>query len=137
VPDPDASRPRLVSVGEEPEKPAESPAAEGSEAASGRTSKRVLWLLAVLSIAVLAGLVAQTLRVQSLQQENEELTGELFATRSALDAYAARFAEVRQSVDALLVQFEKLDALVNSDPLTPPPETPTESEPTADLGDRP
>ena len=137
MPDPDASRPRLVSVGEGSEDPGESPAAEGSEAASGRTPKRILWLLAVLSIALLAGLVAQTLRVQALEQENEELTGELFATRSALDAYADRFAEVRESVDALLAQFEELDALVNSDPLAPPPESPTESEPTAELGDRP
>ena len=133
--DPDASRPRLVSVGEDHEEPAESPAAEGSEAASGRTPRRVFWLLVVLSIALVAGLVAQTLRVQALQQENEELTGELFATRSALDAYAARFAEVRESVDGLLAQFKELDALVSADPLAPPPESPTELEPTAELGD--
>ena len=132
MPDADASRPRLVSVGEES---AESPAAEGSEAASGRTPRRVLWLLVVLSIALVAGLVAQTLRVQALQQENEALTGELFAARSALDAYATRFAEVRESVDGLLARFEELDALVSADPLAPPPEPPTGSEPTAELGD--
>jgi hypothetical protein len=136
VSDPDSSRPRLVSLGEDyGEEPAEAPAAEASESASGPTPRRVLWLLVVLSIALLAGLVAQTLRAGALQEANEELTGELFATRSALDAYVARFAEVRESIDGLQVQLEQLDALVSADPLAPPPGSETETEPTAELGD--
>ena len=134
MPDPDSSRPRRVSVGENHgEKPAEPPATEASESASGPTPRRVFWLLVVLSIALLAGLLAQTLRAGALQEANEELTGELFATRSALDAYVARFTEVRESIDGLQVQLEQLDALVSADPLAPPPEP--ETEPAGELGD--
>jgi hypothetical protein len=136
VSDPDSSRPRLVSVGEDyEEKPAEAPAAEASDSASGPMPRRVLWLLVVLSIAVMVGLVAQTLRARALQQANEVLTGELFATRSALDAYVARFAEVRESIDGLQTQLEQLDALVSADPLAPPPGSELETEPAAELSD--
>jgi hypothetical protein len=115
------------------EKPVEPPAGEASESASGPAPQRVFWLLVVLSIALLAGLVAQTLRAGALQDANEALTGELFATRSALDAYVARFAEVRESIDGLQVQLEHLDALVSADPLAPPPEP--ETGPSGELGD--
>jgi len=136
VSDPDSSRPRLVSVGEgcrgEPAQPA---AAEAPESASGPAPRRVLWLLVALSIALLAGLVAQTLRAGSLREANEALTGELFATRSALDAYVDRFAEVRESIDGLQVQLQQLDALVSADPLAPPPDFESEAEPSPDAGD--
>ena len=134
--DPDSSRPRLVSLGEDyGEEPAEAPAAEASESASGPIPRRTLWLLVVLSIALLAGLVAQTLRAGALRDANEALTGELFATRSALDAYVERFAEVRESIDGLQVQLEQLDALVSADPLVPPPGPESETEPAGELGD--
>jgi hypothetical protein len=123
-------------VGEGPrEEPAEPPAAEASESASGPIPRRALWLLVVLSIALLAGLVAQTLRAGALQDANEALTGELFATRSALDAYVSRFTEVRESIDGLQVQLEQLDALVSADPLAPPPGPESEAGPTGELGD--
>ena len=128
--DPDSSRPRLVSVGaDHEEEPAEALAAEASDSASGPMSRRVRWLLVVLAIAVMAGLLAQTLRARALQRANEELTGELFTTRSALDAYVTRFAEVRESIGGLQAQLEQLDALVSADPLTPLPGSESETEP--------
>jgi len=114
--------------------PAEPPAAEAPESASGPAPRRLLWLLVALSIALLAGLVAQTLRAGSLREANEALTGELFATRSALNAYVERFAEVRQSIDGLQVQLERLDALVSADPLEPLPDSESESEPLPEVG---
>jgi hypothetical protein len=127
-----------VSVGEDHEETsAEAPAAEASDSASRPMPRRVFWLLVVLSIAVLAGLVVQTLRARALQRANAELAGELFATRSALDAYVARFAEVRESIAGLQSQLEQLDALVNADPLSPPSESGTEptTGPTTEPGD--
>jgi uncharacterized protein HemX len=115
--DGDGSRPRLVSVSDDHAPP---PAAEASEPAGRPASRWLLWLLAVLALAALAGLVAQTQRARMLQGENDALSGELFATRTALDAYVARFAEVRESIDGLQVQLEQLDALVSGDPLAPP-----------------
>jgi len=142
VSDPDSTRPRLVSVGEgRGETPAEPPAEEAPESASETPSRRVYWLLVALSIALLAGLVGQTLRAGSLKEANEELTGELFAARSALEAYAARFAEVRESINGLQAQLEQLDALVSSDPLAPPPpagsDTGSENEPGSEPGTEP
>jgi uncharacterized protein HemX len=109
------------------------PAADASDSASGSAPRRVFWLVVVLSIAAIAGLLVQTQRFRASQEENARLTGELFATRSALDAYVTRFAAVRESVDGLQAQFEKLDALVSWDPLAPEPES--ETEPTAESGD--
>jgi hypothetical protein len=146
MPDGDSSRPRLVSVGDDrAAKDAAPQAADASESADRPSSRRLLWLLAVLALAALAGLVAQTQRARTLQGENVALSGELFATRTALDAYVARFAEVRESIDGLQAQLEQLDVLVSGDPLAPPPELEPEPvsepvpepapEPAPELGD--
>jgi hypothetical protein len=81
----------------------------------------------VLVIVAVAGLAAQTVRTRTLEAENAALAGELFATRSALDAYVARFAEVRLSLDGLRAQVEQLDALVSADPLAPAPDAAPET----------
>jgi len=130
------SRPRLVNVDDNrAEKAARPPAADASESVSRPVPRRFFWLLVVLAIAATAGLVAQTLRVGALQGENEVLAGELFTTRSALDAYVARFAEVRESIDGLQAQIEQLDSLVSADPLAPPPEPESESGAAEAFGD--
>jgi hypothetical protein len=137
VSDPDSTRPRLVSVGEGTgRESAEPAAAEAPEPASGPAPRRLLWLLVVLSIALLAGLVVQTLRAGSLREANEALSGELFATRAALDAYVDRFAEIRESIGGLQLQLQQLDALVSADPLAPAPapEPGSEPEPVPDAG---
>ena len=111
------TRPRLVSVnGDGAEK---APDPSPSAAAAGTAPRRLLWLLVALVIVAVAGLGAQTVRTRALQAENAVLAGELFTTRSALDAYVARFAEVRLSLDGLRAQVEQLDALVSADPLAP------------------
>jgi uncharacterized protein HemX len=116
--DANSPRPRLVSVSDDPaDEAGGSPAAEAPGSAAGKAPRRLLWVLAVLVIAAVVGLVAQTLRTRTLQAENEALVGELFATRSALDAYVARFAEVRDSIEGLQAQLTELDSLVSEDPL--------------------
>jgi hypothetical protein len=123
-----ASRPRLVSVNGDGTDEAGGPrGADSSRFAAGPAPRRLLWLLVVLVIAALAGLAAQTVRNRALQDENAALVGELFATRSALDAYVARFAEVRRSLDGLRTQVDQLDALVSVDPLAAAPEAAAET----------
>jgi uncharacterized protein HemX len=120
-----SSRPRLVSVnGDGAEK---APEPSPSAAPAGTAPRRLLWLLVVLVIVAVAGLAAQTVRTRTLEAENAALAGELFATRSALDAYVARFAEVRLSLDGLRAQVEQLDALVSADPLAPAPDAAPET----------
>jgi hypothetical protein len=80
----------------------------------------LFWLLLALFIAASAGLVVQTQHAGELQGTIEALEGELFTTRSALDAYEVRFGEVRDSVASLQAQLERLNALVNADPLSEP-----------------
>ena len=79
-------------------------------------------LLGLLLVAAVVGLLVQQSRVQALQGQNDALAGELFTARSALDAYGARFAEVRESVEGLQGQLEQLGLLVNADPLQAAPE---------------
>ena len=57
---------------------------------------------------------------RELRQTVSALEGELFTTRTALDAYELRFSEVRDSVGSLKAQLEQLNALVNADPLAEP-----------------
>ena len=121
--DPDSSRPRLVSVdGERAQEPEQPAVEEASDSASGLTARRGFWLLVAIALAATAGLAYQTLNAQALQDRNEALAGELFATRSALDAYVGRFADVKDSIAGLQAQIEQLDALVSTDPLAPAPE---------------
>jgi hypothetical protein len=117
VVDPDSPRPRLVSVGGDAPEPASDGPGAASDSETGPSGRRLPWLLAVLLVAAVAGLVVQGSRVQALQAKNAELSGELFTARSALDAYASRFAEVRQSIGGLQAQIAELEALVSADPL--------------------
>jgi len=111
--DAEPHRPRLVSVGgDAPGAAAEGPAGESS-------GGRAVWLLALLLVAAILGLVAQGVRVQALRAENAELNGQLFTARTALEAYGARFAEVRQSIGGLQEKIAELEALVSADPLEP------------------
>ena len=116
--DANSSQPRLVSVSDDPANEAGGgAAAEASGSAARAMPRRLFWVLAVLAIAAIVGLVAQTLRTRALQTENDALVGELFAARSALDAYVARFAEVRGSIEGLQAQLAELGSLVGEDPL--------------------
>ena len=116
--DTDSPRPQLVSVSDDPaDEAGRSPPPEAPGSAAGAAPRRLFWVLAVLAIAAIVGLVAQTLRARALQTENDALVGEIFATRSALDAYVTRFAEVRQSIEGLQAQLTELGSLVGEDPL--------------------
>jgi uncharacterized protein HemX len=124
--DSNRTRPHLVAVGD--------PASEASETApeevrSGDDSGRgaAFWLLVALALAVTVGLVIQTQRAGELEGTIAALEGELFTTRTALDAYEARFEEVRDSVGSLQAQLEALNALVNADPLEVAPEAPADA----------
>jgi hypothetical protein len=116
--DPDQTRPHLVAVGD--------PAGDAPDATPDETSGEptgrgaAFWLLVALALAMTAGLVVQTQRAGELAGTIEALEGELFTTRTALDAYQARFDEVRDSVGGLRAQLEALNALVNADPLADP-----------------
>ena len=79
-------------------------------------------MLGILLVAAVVGLLVQQSRVQDLRGQNDVLVGELFTARSALDAYGARFIEVRESVEGLQAQLQQLDLLVNADPLEAAPE---------------
>ena len=85
-----------------------------------RSDSWLAWLLVALVVVAAAGLVVQTQRAGELQGAVELLEGELFTTRTALDAYEARFDEVRDSVGSLQAQLEQLNALVSADPLADP-----------------
>ena len=115
------TRPHLVAVADSAKEPAAAPP-EGDRADASEPSGRgwPFWLLLVLVIAASAGLVVQTQHAGELQGTIEALEGELFTTRTALDAYQVRFDEVRDSVGSLQAQLEQLNALVNADPLAEP-----------------
>ena len=73
------------------------------------------------------GLVTQGVRLQALQRKNSELSGELFTARTALEAYVARFTEVRESIGGLQEKIDELEALVSADPLEPEVQAPQEA----------
>ena len=114
-------RPHLVAVGDSTDEPSVAAPAEDRATASESPGRGWLfWLLVALVVVAAAGLVVQTQRAGELQGAVELLEGELFTTRTALDAYEARFDEVRDSVGSLQAQLEQLNALVNADPLSEP-----------------
>jgi hypothetical protein len=116
--DADHTRPHLVAVGDAANEAIEGPSSEDQAQAFDATGRGWLfWLLVVLLLAVSAGLVIQTQHAGDLRGTVEVLEGELFTTRTALDAYGVRFDEVRDSVGSLQAQLEQLNALVNADPL--------------------
>ncbi|MBW2288112.1 MAG: hypothetical protein JRG90_09860 [Deltaproteobacteria bacterium] len=113
------TRPHLVAIGDSSNEPSVAPPA--ADRASEPAGRGVLfWLLVALVVAASAGLVVQMQRAGELQGTVAELEGELFTTRTALDAYEVRFDEVRDSVGSLQAQLEQLNALVNADPLAEP-----------------
>jgi hypothetical protein len=113
--------PHLAAVGDSTDEPSVAPPAEDRAKASESPGRGWLfWLLVGLVVVAAAGLVVQTQRAGELQGAVELLEGELFTTRTALDAYEARFDEVRDSVGSLRAQLEQLNALVNADPLSEP-----------------
>ena len=118
--DADRTRPHLVAVGDSEGEPPAAPPDDGSAPESGGRGP-LFWLLSVLAIAAFVGLVVQTQRAGELQGTIEALEGELFTTRTALDAYESRFDEVRHSVGSLQAQLEQLSALVSADPAAEEP----------------
>ena len=115
------TRPHLVAIGDSANEPSAAPPAEGPAQASEPSGRGSLfWLLVALVVAASAGLIVQTQRAGELQGTVEVLEGELFTTRTALDAYQVRFDEVRDSVGSLQAQLERLNALVSADPLADP-----------------
>ncbi len=115
------TRPHLVAIGDSANEPSAEPPAEGPAQASEPSGRGSLfWLLVALVVAASAGLIVQTQRAGELQGTVEVLEGELFTTRTALDAYEVRFDEVRDSVGSLQAQLEQLNALVSADPLADP-----------------
>jgi len=116
-------RPRLVAVRGSADEPHAAPSDADRVGASDPAGRGWLfWLLVALVVAASAGLVVQTQRAGEFQGTIDTLEGELFTTRPALDAYEARFEEVRDSVGGLRTQLEQLNALVNADPLAEPAE---------------
>jgi hypothetical protein len=112
------TRPHLVAVGDPAKEASAAPPTEDRASASESSGRGWLfWLLVVGLIASSAGLVVQTQHAGELQGAIETLEGELFTTRTALDAYEVRFGEVRDSVGSLKTQLEQLSALVSADPL--------------------
>jgi uncharacterized protein HemX len=115
------TRPHLVAIGDAANEPSAAPPAEDRAHASESSGRGALfWLLVALVVAASAGLVVQTQHAGELQGTVAALEGELFTTRTALDAYEVRFDEVRDSVGSLQAQLEQLNALVNADPLAEP-----------------
>jgi uncharacterized protein HemX len=127
VSDTDSSRPRLVSIANDPpDHPAQGPG-EAPAAETGPSGRRTIGLLVALLIAAVLGLVTQGVRLQALQRKNSELSGELFTARTALEAYVARFTEVRESIGGLQEKIDELEALVSADPLEPEVQAPQEA----------
>jgi uncharacterized protein HemX len=113
------TRPHLVAIGDRPnEHSVAPPAADPGSEPAGRGL--LFWLLVAVAVAASAGLVVQMQRAGELRGTVAALEGELFTTRTALDAYEVRFDEVRDSVGGLQAQLEQLNALVNADPLAEP-----------------
>jgi hypothetical protein len=112
------TRPHLVAVGDAANEAIAGSSSEDPAQVFDATGRGWLfWLLVVLLLAVSAGLVIQTQHAGELRGTVQALEGELFTTRTALDAYEVRFDEVRDSVGSLQAQLEQLNALVNADPL--------------------
>jgi uncharacterized protein HemX len=131
------TRPHLVAIGDSANEPSAEPPAEGPVQASEPSGRGLLfWLLVALFVAASSGLVLQTQRAGELQGTVEALEGQLFTTRTALDAYEVRFEEVRDSVGSLQTQLEQLNALVNADPLAEPaaPDAATEAAASSESG---
>jgi len=123
MPEPTPSRPRLVSVGGDTG--AEPPAPpEAKRPGSSGVSRGLFLLLAALALLTGIGLYIQGEKVRTLSRENAALTGELFTARSALEAYAGRFSEVRESVAGLQARLAELGDLVSEDPVTGAPAAP-------------
>jgi hypothetical protein len=117
--DPTSPRPRLVSVnGDRSDPPTEPVPPEAPKDGQPMVRRRLLWLVLALTLLTAIALVLQAEKVRSLTARNAELAGELFTARSALEAYAARFVEVRETVGGLQAQLEQLSVLVNEDPVT-------------------
>jgi hypothetical protein len=76
-----------------------------------------LGALAALLVACAIGLATEFSRNARLEERLRELSGELGATRAALEAHEARLDEVRGAV-------ARLHALVQADPLAPPADAP-------------
>jgi len=128
--------PHLVAVADRTSEPAPAASVEdrpNTDESSGRGW--LFWLLVALVVASSAGLVVQTQHAGELQGAVEMLEGELFTTRTALDAYEVRFGEVRDSVGSLQAQLEQLNALVNADPLAEAAARLSEAEAAASSGE--
>jgi hypothetical protein len=130
------TRPHLAAVGDAANEAITGPSSEDRAQAFEAPGRGWLfWLLVVLLFAVSAGLVIQTQHAGELRGTVEVLEGELFTTRTALDAYEARFDEVRDSVGSLKAQLEQLNALVNADPLAESAESASaEAAPSSESG---
>jgi uncharacterized protein HemX len=129
--DPKHTGPHLVAV-RDPSADSE-PAAAPAGVEVGATGRGGwFWLLAAVAAVALVGLVVQTQRAGELAGRNEELAGELFTARTALDAYGQRFEEVRASVGGLQAEIEQLNALVSADPLAAAPAA--EADPSGPAG---
>ena len=127
--DPTSSRPRLVSVnGDRRDSPAEIAPSDAQETAEPTVRRRLLWLVLALTLAVAVWLLLQFEKVRSLEAKNAVLAGELFTARTALEAYSARFVEVRATVGGLQLQLEQLSALVSEEPVAPASDPTTPSD---------
>lgn len=112
------NRPHLVAIGDPANESSAAPPAQDPANVNESSGRGWLfWLLVVGLIASSVGLAVQTQHAGELQGAVETLEGELFTTRTALDAYEVRFGEVRDSVGSLKTQLEQLNALVSADPL--------------------
>jgi tetrahydromethanopterin S-methyltransferase subunit B len=91
----------------------------------------VFWISVALLVLAVAAVIVQTQRVQNQAEQIEALNGrvqglevQLSAANTQLATYDMQFDLVRTSVDSLFDQLTKLQALVNSNPLTSEPTSP-------------
>jgi hypothetical protein len=79
--------------------------------------RRLIWLLGVLLVLAVIGLGIESRRAAELSGRVERLSAELGASQAALRAHRSHLEEVRASV-------AELQALVERDPVSAPPEAP-------------
>jgi len=101
-----------------------------AEPAESPRSGAFFWFLVVVALGSLIAFAYQSQRVLALESTNAVLAGELYSTRTALDAYTERFSAVRETVAGLNAQLDALNALVSEDPASPgsPPASPPAAE---------
>lgn len=93
-----------------------------------RRARRV-WLWALLGLLV--GLMVafqQYRRAEGLVSQVESLNGALLEAEHQIEAYGARFRDVRTSVGDLDRRVDALKTLVDTDPLQPLPSTPPSAQ---------